>query len=196
MADRTAQVHRETKETRISITLNLDGSGTYQIDTGVKFFDHMLSHLAKHAKIDLQVEARGDLEVDAHHTVEDTGICLGQALAQAAGDKKGMTRFGYAACPMDEALVVAALDFCGRSHLEYNVVPPTAKVGDFDTELVAEFFAALVVNAGMVLHLNQQAGRNTHHILESTFKSFARALEEACRIDPRMSEVQSTKGTL
>ncbi len=196
MADRTAEVRRETKETKVFIRLNLDGTGEYEIETGIGFFDHMLSHIAKQGKIDLEVKVEGDLEVDAHHTVEDTGICFGQALAQAAGDKKGMVRFGDAACPLDEALVTAVIDFGGRSHLEYNVSPPAAKVGDFETELAPEFFAAVTNNAGMALHLNQQSGHNTHHILESAFKSFGRALDEATRLDPRVSDVQSTKGTL
>ena len=176
--------------------LNIDGSGQYEIATGVGFFDHMLTHIARHGRFDLKVKAGGDLEVDAHHTVEDVGIVLGQALAEAVGDKCGMVRFGFAACPMDEALVAVAIDFGGRSHLEFGLKLPTAKVGDFDTELVREFFLALTYNAGMSLHLTQQAGINTHHIIESAFKSFARALDQATSLDERISDVPSTKGQL
>ncbi len=196
MSLRTAQLSRETAETNIQVQINLDGSGEGEIDTGVGFFDHMLSQLAKHGRFDLNIEARGDLEVDAHHTVEDVGIILGQALKEAVGDKQGMVRFGAASCPMDEALVAAAIDFGGRGHLEYGLKLPVANVGDFDTELVREFFIAVAHNAGMSLHLTQQAGINTHHIIESAFKSFARALDEATRLDERISGVPSTKGQL
>jgi imidazoleglycerol-phosphate dehydratase len=196
MTNRTAEITRNTNETQIRLRLNLDGAGEFTIATGVGFFDHMLSHIAKHGKIDMELAVTGDLEVDAHHTVEDTGIALGQALREAAGDKRGMVRFGDAACPLDEALVTAVLDFGGRSHLEYNVTPPTERVGEFDTELAREFFLAVVANAGMALHLTQQSGRNSHHILESAFKSFGRALDEATRLDPRVTDVQSTKGQL
>ena len=196
MSDRKAQILRETAETRIAVALDIDGSGAYEIATGVGFFDHMLTHIAKHGKFDLTVKAEGDLEVDAHHTVEDVGIVLGQALGEAVGDKCGMVRFGLAACPMDEALVVAALDFGGRAYLAYNLSLPTVRVGEFDTELVREFFAALAANAGISLHLTQQAGVNTHHIIESTFKSFARALDQATQLDPRTKDIPSTKGQL
>ena len=156
----------------------------------------MLSHIAKHGLIDLSVKASGDLEVDAHHTVEDVGIVLGQALAEAVGDKTGLVRFGSGTCPLDEALVSAVIDFGGRAHLEYRLDLPTEKVGDFDSQLAREFFLAVASNAGMSLHLVQQSGENTHHILESAFKSFARALDEATRVDPRKTDVPSTKGTL
>ena len=193
---RTAQITRETKETQITLSLDLDGSGEYDIATGIGFFDHMLSHIAKHGLIDLSVKASGDLEVDAHHTVEDVGIVLGQALAEAVGDKTGLVRFGSGTCPLDEALVSAVIDFGGRAHLEYRLDLPTEKVGDFDSQLAREFFLAVASNAGMSLHLVQQSGENTHHILESAFKSFARALDEATRVDPRKTDVPSTKGTL
>ncbi len=194
---RTAQITRETTETQISVSIELDGAGNYDIDTGVGFFDHMLTHVAKHGLFDLTVKATGDLHIDAHHTVEDVGIVLGQALAQAVGDKKGLVRYGRGMCPMDEALVSALVDFGGRAYLVYEVELPTAKVGDFDTELVQEFFLALTSNAGMAVHLVQQSGRNTHHILEGLFKSFGRALDESTQIDPRKAgAVPSTKGTL
>lgn len=196
MAERTARIKRETKETKISLELNLDGTGQYEIETGIGFVDHMLTHLAKHGKFDLKVQAQGDLEVDQHHTVEDLGIVLGQALQQAAGDKRGMNRFGEASCPLDEALVTAVIDFGGRPYLEYDLEIPTAKVGDFDTELTREFFLAVANHAGMALHLHQKSGRNSHHLIESAFKSFARALDEATRLDPRSTEVPSTKGQL
>ncbi len=196
MPQRTAQITRETAETKISVELDLDGTGEYEIDTGVGFFDHMLTHIAKHGRFDLKVQAEGDLQVDAHHTVEDVGIVFCQALKQAAGDKRGMVRFGAASCPLDEALVVATIDFGGRGHLEYKIKPPAAWVDDFDTELVREFFLAVAHNAGMSLHLTQQSGVNTHHIIESAFKSFARALDEATSLDARVSDVPSTKGQL
>jgi len=196
MSERGAEISRRTAETTIAVKLDIDGSGNYEITTGVGFFDHMLSHIARHGYLDLAIKADGDLEVDAHHTVEDVGIVLGQALKEAVGDKEGMVRFGLAACPMDEALVVAALDFGGRAHLSYQLNLPTARVGEFDTELVREFFAALTANAGISLHLTQEAGVNTHHIIESAFKSFARALDQATRLDPRSEDVPSTKGKL
>lgn len=193
---RTAQITRETSETQISVSVNLDGSGKYDIDTGVGFFDHMLTHVAKHGLLDLTVKATGDLHIDAHHTVEDVGIVLGQALAQAVGDKKGLVRYGRGMCPMDEALVDALIDFGGRAYLVYDLSLPCAKVGDFDTELAREFFLALTANAGMALHLVQKSGANTHHILEGAFKSFGRALDEATGLDPRKTDVPSTKGVL
>lgn len=196
MAERTAHIERETKETKINLEINLDGAGQYEIDTGIGFFDHMLTHLAKHGRFDLTVHAQGDLEVDQHHTVEDLGIVLGQALKQAVGDKRGMNRFGEASCPLDEALVTAVIDFGGRPYLEFDLEIPTAKVGDFDTELTREFFLAVANHAGLALHLHQKSGRNSHHLIESTFKSFARALDEATRLDPRTTEVPSTKGQL
>jgi len=193
---RTATVTRETTETQISITVDLDGTGKYDIDTGVGFFDHMLTHVAKHGTFDLTVKATGDLHIDAHHTVEDVGIVLGQALAEAVGDKKGIGRYGGGMCPMDEALVYALVDFGGRAYLVYDVDLPTDTVGQFDAQLIREFFLALTANAGLTLHLIQQSGDNTHHILEGAFKSFARALDEATTIDPRKNDVPSTKGVL
>jgi len=193
---RTADITRNTNETQISLALNLDGSGEYDLDTGVGFFDHMLSHVAKHGLFDLTVKCVGDLHIDAHHTVEDVGIVFGQALAQAVGDKKGLVRFGRGMCPLDEALVTAVIDFGGRAHLEWRVQVPAEKVGEFDTELAREFFLAVTSNAGMSLHLTQESGVNAHHILESAFKSFGRALDEATQVDPRKTGVPSTKGTL
>ncbi len=196
MSERRAELVRETAETKIIVELVLDGTGQSEIATGVGFFDHMLTHIAKHAYFDLKIQAEGDLEVDAHHTVEDVGIVLGQALREAVGDKHGMARFGLAACPMDEALVAVALDFGGRAYLGCNLSLPTASVSEFDTELVREFFTALVAHAGISLHLIQQAGINSHHIIESAFKSFARALDQATQLDPRRTDVPSTKGQL
>jgi len=196
MAERRASVERTTKETSIRVSLALNGSGASSITTGVGFFDHMLTHVAKHGLFDLDVKADGDLHIDAHHTVEDIGIVLGQALAQAVGDKKGMVRFGLGMCPLDEALVQVVIDFGGRSHLEYGLDLPTQKVGDFDSELAREFFVALAANAGMALHIRQLSGLNTHHILESAFKSLGRALDQATMLDPRKTDVPSTKGTL
>lgn len=193
---RTARIERKTAETDIALEINLDGQGEYEIATGIGFFDHMLTHVAKHGKFDLQVAAHGDLQVDQHHTVEDVGIVLGQALKQAVGDKAGMARFGETTAPMDEALVTAVIDFGGRPYLEYGLQVPTQKVGDFDTELTREFFLAVVNNAGLNLHLRQGAGDNSHHIVEAAFKAFARALDQATRLDPRVSGVPSTKGTL
>jgi imidazoleglycerol-phosphate dehydratase len=194
---RQASLKRETKETQIDLWLDLDGTGSFEIDTGVGFFDHMLSHIAKHGLIDLKLKATGDLQVDAHHLVEDVGIVFGQVLAQAVGDKKGISRFGDALCPLDEALVGVALDLSGRTHLEFGLQFPTQKVGDFDTELVLEFFRAVAANAAMTLHLWQQSGLNSHHIAESAYKSFGRALRMAVEHDERQAGlVPSTKGTL
>jgi imidazoleglycerol-phosphate dehydratase len=196
MSARAATITRRTAETNIELSISLDGTGTYSVNTGVGFFDHMLSHVAKHGLFDLTVKATGDLHIDAHHLVEDTGIVLGQALAQAVGDKRGMVRFGTGMCPLDEALVVAVIDFGGRAHLEYGLSLPTEKVGEFDCELALEFFRALAANAGMSLHLTQQSGANSHHILESCFKSFGKALDEATKMDPRKADIPSTKGVL
>ncbi|MGQ9730701.1 MAG: imidazoleglycerol-phosphate dehydratase HisB [Candidatus Zipacnadales bacterium] len=193
---REARVERETLETKIVVSLNLDGTGRQAIDTGVGFFDHMLTHLATHGVFDLEITAEGDVEVDDHHLVEDVGIVLGQAFAQAVGNKSGMVRFGQAACPLDEALVMVALDFSGRPYLSCSLNLPCERVGDFDTELAPEFFRAFAHNAKMALHIIQQAGENTHHILESAFKSLGRALDQATRIDERVVGVPSTKGTL
>ncbi|MBD3293355.1 MAG: imidazoleglycerol-phosphate dehydratase HisB [Armatimonadia bacterium] len=193
---RVASIQRNTKETQIELTLGLDGCGEADIDTGVGFFDHMLTHIARHGLFDLTVRATGDVHVDFHHLVEDVGIVLGSAIAAAVGDKAGLVRYGMAACPMDEALVLVSLDLSGRPWCRYELEFPTARVGEFDTELVREFFIAVSSNAAMTLHLVQQSGVNSHHIAEGTFKSFARALDAATTLDERVTGVPSTKGTL
>ena len=197
MSERSACISRETKETQINLELNMDGTGNYEIATGVGFFDHMLTHIAKHGMLDLQVQATGDTEVDAHHIVEDVGIVLGQAIAQAVGDKRGIVRYGFALCPMDEALVAVALALSGRSYLNFDLQLAAAQVGEFATELALEFFRAVAANAEMTLHIWQQYGGNTHHILEAACQAFGRALDEATRIDPRRADdLPSTKGAL
>ena len=194
---RTAQVSRSTAETEISVSVNLDGSGTYDNQTGVGFFDHMLDQLSRHSLIDMTIRAKGDLHIDDHHTVEDTGIALGQALAQALGDKKGIRRYGACLLPMDDALVRCALDLSARPFLVWNVDLPTAKIGTFDTELVREFFQALSTHGGITLHVDALHGFNSHHIAEAVFKSVARALREAVETDPRKADaIPSTKGAL
>ncbi|RLJ18690.1 imidazoleglycerol-phosphate dehydratase HisB [bacterium endosymbiont of Escarpia laminata] len=194
---RTAQVERNTLETRISITLNLDGTGESRFETGVPFLDHMLDQVARHGLIDLEVEAKGDLEIDAHHTVEDIGITLGQALAEALGDKKGIRRYGHAYVPLDEALSRVVVDFSGRPGLEYNVAFTRARIGEFDVDLFQEFFQGLVNHAGMTLHIDNLRGINAHHQAETVFKALGRAMRMALEPDPRMSDVvPSTKGTL
>lgn len=193
---RRARVSRATKETDISIELGLDGSGRSHVDTGIPFLNHMLEIFARHGFFDLRIQAKGDLDVDQHHTVEDVGLTLGQALREALGDKAGIRRFGNASCPLDEALVTTVVDLSGRPFLAYNLKIKQARVGVFDTELVHDFFLALSNQAGMNLHFNQVQGRNAHHIVEAAFKSFARALDEAKQIDPRVKGVPSTKGTL
>ncbi|MEW6770415.1 MAG: imidazoleglycerol-phosphate dehydratase HisB [Bacillota bacterium] len=196
MPERRAGVTRETKETTVRVGLNLDGSGRVSAEVGVGFFEHMLELLARFALFDLEVTARGDLNVDAHHTVEDVGITLGQAFAQALGAKEGIRRFGHAVVPMDEALALAAVDISGRGHLSFSGKLPAARVGDFDTELVPEFFRAFAVNAGLTLHLRVFSGRNTHHIIEALFKACGRAVGDAAARDPRVQGVPSTKGKL
>lgn len=196
MSERKATVERDTKETAIRVSLVLDGTGTPSITTGVGFFDHMLTHVAKHGMLDLEIEARGDLEVDAHHLVEDTGIVLGQALREALGDKCGIVRYGHAVVPMDEALVEVALDISGRPWVEVDVPMARGKVGDFDTELLPEFARAFAMSAGLTLHVRKLAGDNCHHVLEAAFKALGRALDMAVRIDPRRPDVPSTKGSL
>lgn len=196
MADRRASIERNTKETQIRIDLNLDGTGVSEIDTGIGFFDHMLTHLSKHGLIDLTVKCKGDLQVDAHHTVEDVGIAIGKAIAEAVGDKAGMVRYGAATIPMDEALVMTALDISGRGSLIYGVTIKKEMVGSFDSELTPEFFKSLCVNAGINAHIRQMDGSNAHHVIEAAFKSFARALRDAVSSDPRISGIPSTKGTL
>lgn len=193
---RHARVSRTTKETDISVDLDLDGNGRSHIETGIPFLNHMLEIFARHGFFTLEVRAQGDLDVDQHHTVEDVGLALGQALREALGDKVGIRRFGNASCPLDEALVSCVVDLSGRPYLAYNLKIKQARVGVFDTELVHDFFLALSNQAGMNLHFNQVQGRNAHHIVEAAFKSFARALDEAKQIDPRVQGVPSTKGTL
>ena len=193
---RTASIHRKTAETEVRLALDLDGSGQSQIDTGVGFLDHMLRLLAKHGALDLEVAATGDLEVDQHHTVEDVGICLGQALRQALGDKAGIRRYGHFTLPMEETLVTSAIDLSGRYYLVFQVALPAAKIGDFDSELVEDFWQAVAANALCNLHVVLHHGRNSHHIAEAVFKGTARALRMAIEHDPRMPGIPSTKGTL
>ncbi len=193
---RTAKAVRATNETDIGLSVDLDGTGVADVETGIGFFDHMLAALARHALVDLTVRAKGDLEVDDHHTVEDTGIVLGQALREALGDKRGIRRFGSVMVPLDEALVMAAVDISGRGELYWDVPIGPAKVGTFDTELGHEFFAGLAREAGITLHLRLVCGSNAHHILEAAFKAAARALREAVEPDPRVDGVPSTKGSL
>ena len=194
---RTATITRTTAETDISVEINLDGTGVYDNKTGVGFFDHMLDQLSRHALIDMTVRCSGDLHIDDHHTVEDVGIALGQALTAAMGDKRGIVRYGACLLPMDDALVRAALDLSGRPFLVWNVDLPTAKIGTFDTELVREFFQAFSTHGGITLHVDQLHGLNSHHIAEAAFKSVARALRGALQNDPRKSDaIPSTKGML
>lgn len=196
MADRKASIERNTKETQIKVEIDLDGTGVSEVETGIGFFDHMLTHLAKHSLIDLRVQCKGDLEVDAHHTVEDVGIAIGKVLAQAVGDKSGLVRYGSSIVPMDEALVITALDISGRGSLTYGVTIAKEMVGSFDSELAPEFFKSVCANAGINAHIRQMDGGNAHHVIEAVFKSFARALRDAVSIDPRIKGVPSTKGTL
>ena len=193
---RTAQIQRKTTETEIGLELNLDGSGQANVNTGVGFFDHMLTLLAKHGALDLSVKAAGDLHVDQHHTVEDVGICFGQALKQALGDKAGIRRYGHFTLPMEETLVTTALDLSGRYFFVFEAPFPTAKIGEFDSELVEDFWQAAAANALCNLHVVLHHGRNSHHISEAIYKATARALRMAVEIDPRMSGVPSSKGTL
>nr|WP_111300756.1 imidazoleglycerol-phosphate dehydratase HisB [Paracoccus saliphilus] len=194
---RQATIIRNTSETSIEVTLNLDGSGVYDNQTGVGFFDHMLDQLSRHSLIDMTIRARGDLHIDDHHTVEDTGIAIGQALVQALGDKKGIRRYGSFLLAMDDSLVRTALDLSARPYLVWNVDFPSEKIGTFDTELVREFFQALSTHGGITLHVDRIHGLNSHHIAEAAFKSVARALREAVEPDPRMAGVlPSTKGAL
>jgi len=194
---RKATISRKTAETEISVEIDLDGTGVYDNQTGVGFFDHMLDQLARHGLIDMKVRAVGDLQIDDHHTVEDTGIALGQAFAQALGDKRGIRRYGECHLPMDEAQLRAALDLSGRAFLVWNVDFPTAKIGTFDTELVREFFTAFAGNARITLHVDRLHGFNSHHIAEAAFKAVARALRDAVETDPRKADaIPSTKGAL
>jgi imidazoleglycerol-phosphate dehydratase len=194
---RTATVRRTTGETDVQVSLNFDGTGTCRADTGIPFLDHMLHQLSSHGLIDLEVKATGDIEIDDHHTNEDVGITLGQAFAQALGDRKGIVRFGHFIAPLDEALIQVALDFSGRPHLSYGLEIPTQRVGTYDTQLVREFFVALVNHSQMTLHIRQLDGINSHHIIEATFKAFARSVRMATEIDPRRAEmIPSSKGVL
>jgi imidazoleglycerol-phosphate dehydratase len=193
---RTAEITRETAETSIQLSLNIDGTGECDIQTGVGFFDHMLTLLARHGLLDLTIKADGDLHVDHHHTVEDVGICLGQAIAQAIGDKVGILRYGDITLPMEETLVTSALDLSGRFAFVYAVEFPTERIGEFDTQLVQEFWNAVASNARMNLHLVLHHGSNSHHIAEGCFKATARALRKATTVDPRQTGVPSSKGTL
>lgn len=194
---RTAELSRKTRETSIRVNVDLDGTGRAQVKTGIGFFDHMLEALARHGLLDLEVEATGDLQVDGHHTVEDTGIVLGQAIAQALGTRAGIRRYADATVPLDEALVRAVIDVSGRPFLEYHVeIAKWQMLGDYDVFLTPEFFRALVLNAGLTVHLDLIRGDNPHHIVEATFKAFARALDQAARLDARVTGVPSTKGVL
>ena len=197
LQQRTASVSRKTGETDVSVTLNLDGEGHCDAQTGIPFLDHMLHQLASHGLFDLEVKATGDIEIDDHHTNEDVGITVGQAFAQALRDRAGIHRFGNFIAPLDEALIQVALDFSGRPHLSYGLEIPTQRVGTYDTQLVREFFVALVNHSQMTLHIRQLEGINSHHIIEATFKAFARSLRSAVEIDPRRSgQIPSSKGML
>ncbi|NEO37302.1 MAG: imidazoleglycerol-phosphate dehydratase HisB [Moorea sp. SIOASIH] len=194
---RTASVRRTTGETDVQVSLNLDGTGICTANTGIPFLDHMLHQISSHGLIDLEVQAKGDLEIDDHHTNEDVGITLGQALAKALSDRKGIFRFGNFLAPLDEALILVSLDFSGRPHLSYGLEIPTQRVGTYDTQLVREFFVALVNHSQLTLHIRQLDGINSHHIIEATFKAFARAMRMAVEIDPRRAGmIPSSKGVL
>ena len=193
---RISEISRKTKETDILFQFNIDGNGDYQFKTGIGFFDHMLSHIAKHGFFDMKVTCDGDLEVDCHHTIEDIGIVMGQCIAKAIGDKKGIKRYGSAIIPMDETLVLCALDLSGRPYLNFDVGFTALRLGDMDVEMVEEFFRAVAVNAGMNLHIKLLDGKNNHHIAEGIFKAFGNALDQATMIDPRIKGTLSTKGIL
>ncbi|MCK5001402.1 MAG: imidazoleglycerol-phosphate dehydratase HisB [Gammaproteobacteria bacterium] len=197
MTDRQASVERNTLETQIKVQVNLDGTGVCKLNTGVPFLEHMLDQVARHGLIDLVIEAKGDLEIDAHHTVEDIGITLGQAINKAVGDKKGIVRYGHAYVPLDEALSRVVIDFSGRPGLEHRVKYPRASIGDFETDLLHEFFQGFVNHAGVSLHIDNISGDNSHHIAETVFKAFGRAVRMALAFDPRMKGIMpSTKGAL
>lgn len=194
---RTAEINRKTNETDIALKLNIDGKGDSRINSGCGFLDHMLTLLSRHARFDLELNCKGDTEVDYHHTVEDIGIALGEALSKALGDKRGITRYGSFILPMDESLILTAVDISGRSHLEYDLEIPSQKVGDFDTELAEEFFCGFVRKAGITLHIKKLNGTNSHHIIEGAFKSVARSLKAAVAVDEAFkNEIPSTKGVL
>jgi len=194
--NRTATIERTTKETSIKLSLDLDGSGKSQLDSGIPFLDHMLEQIARHGLIDLIIDAKGDLEIDAHHTVEDIGICLGEALREAIGDKKGIVRYGHGYVPLDEALSRVVLDLSGRPGMEYNITFPKETVGGFDIELFKEFFQAVSNHGRITLHIDAIRGDNNHHIIETVFKAFGRALRMAVESDPRVTDIPSTKGAL
>lgn len=193
---RSSTISRKTKETDIEITLKLDGSGQAAVDTGIGFLDHMLEGFARHGFFDLTCKVIGDLQVDGHHTVEDIGIVLGQAIREAAGDKKGIRRYGYFILPMDESLALCAVDLCGRPYLQFDCTFTAERVGELETELVREFFYAVSYSAGMNLHLRMLQSGNNHHMIEAMFKAFAKALDEATALEPRLTDVLSTKGSL
>ncbi len=196
MIKREANHNRKTNETEIEIQFSIDGNGKYEIDTGIPFLDHMLAQIARHGLFDLKVKAKGDIEIDGHHTVEDIGITLGKSFKKALGSGKGIRRFGTASVPLNEALISVSLDVSGRPFFVYDMNLPKEKVGDFDVELVEEFFQAFVANSGITLHIRFISGTNLHHILESTFKSFAKALDSGTQFDDRVKDIPSTKGTL
>lgn len=196
MSERIGSIQRKTKETQIDVRIGLDGKGTFGGQTGIGFFDHMLSGFARHGFFDLEVSVKGDLEVDGHHTVEDTGIVLGQAIADALGTKEGIRRYGHFLLPMDDALVLCAVDLCGRPYLNFDYTFPTEKIGDLDTQLIREFFYALSWSAGMNLHIKVLDGINSHHVAEAVFKAFGKALDAAVSKEPRVTGVLSTKGML
>lgn len=197
LLSRTASVTRTTGETDVRVSINLDGQGKCKVNTGIPFLDHMLHQISSHSLIDLEIKAEGDIEIDDHHTNEDVGITLGQALAKALGDRQGIVRFGHFVAPLDEALIQVALDFSGRPHLSYGLEIPTQRVGNYDTQLVREFFVAVVNHSQMTLHIRQLDGINSHHIIEATFKAFARSMRMALEIDPRRAtSIPSSKGVL
>lgn len=194
--NRTSELTRKTKETDISVKLNLDGQGNYNVSTGIGFFDHMLEGFSKHGFFDLDIKIKGDLQVDGHHTVEDAGIVLGCAIKEAAGDKKGIKRYGHFILPMDDALVLCAVDLCGRPYLNFSCDFPQPMIGGFDAALVKEFFYAVSYSAAMNIHIKMLDGENSHHIAEAAFKAFAKALDDALSMDSRITDVLSTKGSL
>ncbi len=194
--ERTSKVNRNTNETKVEVSLTLDGKGDHDIQTSIPFLDHMIAQLARHGLFDLTVKAEGDTHIDFHHTVEDVGIALGQAFKEALGDKKGIRRFADASVPLNEALAHCVVDISGRPFFVFNLDLPKSKIGEFDVELVSEFFQAFAMNSGMTLHFNSPYWTNTHHVVEASFKAFAKALDQACSLDPRASEIPSTKGVL
>ncbi len=194
--ERTSKVHRNTNETKVEVSLTLDGKGDHDIQTSIPFLNHMIAQLARHGLFDLTVKAEGDIHIDFHHTVEDVGIALGQAFKEALGDKKGIRRFADASVPLNEALAHCVVDISGRPFFVFNLDLPKSKIGEFDVELVSEFFQAFAMNSGMTLHFNSPYWTNTHHVVEASFKAFAKALDQACSLDPRASEIPSTKGVL